>query len=94
MGVESIGGGVEAAGGMVSKLEREKVEEGACGCYVRSVDCGMKAEREGKIEGFKKTLENACAIKFMSPLRCSMVQSNCLHIYCHLTCFPKRLYCL
>ena len=92
MGVESIGGGVEAVGGMVFELEREKVEEGACGCCVRSVNCAMKSEREGKIEAFQKPLENASAITFMSPLKCSMVQSNCLCIYCHLTCFPKRLY--
>ena len=71
-GVESLGGGVGAIGGTVEELEREKGEEGACGCCVRSVDCGIKSEREGSIEGFKKTLENASAITFLSPLRCSM----------------------
>ena len=86
----SIGGGVGAAAGTVVELEREKVEEGACGCCIGSMDCGMKSEREGRIEGFKKTLENASAITLLSHLRCSMVQTNWLRICCHLACFLIR----
>ena len=36
----------------------------------------MKSEREGRIEVFKKTLENASASTSLSPLRCSMVEAN------------------
>lgn len=65
--VESIAGGVGDVDGTVEELERANVEEGACGCSVRSVDCGMKSERQGRIERFKKTLENISAITFLSP---------------------------
>ena len=93
-GVTSIGAGVVAVGGTVEEPESEKVEEGACGSCMVSVDCGMKSEREGRIAGFKKTLENVSAITFWSPLRCSMVQSNRLGICCHLASFPIRSDCL
>ena len=74
--MESIGAGVAAVGGTVEALDREKVEEGACGFCVGSVDCGIKSEREGKMEVFKKTLENTSAVRFLSPLGSSMLQSN------------------
>ena len=74
--VESIGGGVAAVRGTVEALDREKVEEGSCGFCVGSLDCGIKSEREGKMKGFKKTLESTSAVRFLSPLWCSMLQSN------------------
>ena len=91
-GEESIGGGLGAVRGPEEELERGLVEEGACGCCAGSVDCGIESEREGRIEGFKKPLGKASAITFLSPLSCSMVQSNGLSICCHLACCPMRSY--
>ena len=51
-------------GRTVVELETEKVQEGPYACCVGSVDCGIKSERVGSIEGFKNTLENASAITF------------------------------
>lgn len=75
-GVGSIGGGIGAVGGTAEELEREIVDDGACRCCLWPVDCGIKSEREGRIEGLKKTLANASTITFLSLSRSSIVQSH------------------
>lgn len=92
--VKLIGGGVGAVGGIAAVLDRKKVEVGPCRYCVGSVDCRIKAEREGRIEGFNKTHENESAITYISPLKRFVLQSNRLHICCHLSCSPMRSYCL
>lgn len=74
--MESFGRGIVVVRGIVVELERDEIEDGASGCCAEAVDCGMKSDREGRMGGFKKTLENASGITFVSPLRYSMVQSN------------------
>ena len=76
MYVESIAAGVGAVGGTVEELSSAQVEEGPCGYCVESIACGMKSEREGRIEEFKNTLEIASASTFLYSCRCFMVDSN------------------